>query len=99
MALVDQVALFDVVAGAVAAAALAYLLYAETVTVHYPRFFRWVLAGLLVFAVTGPVIGTLAPAFIHAVHGVAALAVTVGLYGLLARELGGEERLDGLFEG
>lgn len=99
MTLVDQIALFDVFAGTVAAAALAYLLYAETVTVHYPRFFRWVLAGLLVFAVTGPVIGSLAPAFIHAVHGAAGLAVSVGLYGLLDRELGGEERFEGLLEG
>lgn len=99
MALVDQVAVFDVLAGVIAAAALVYLLYAETVTVHYPRFFRWVLAGLLVFAVTGPVIGTVAPAYIHAVHGVAGLAVTAGLYGLLARELDGGGRFERLFEG
>lgn len=97
MALVDQVALFDFAAGGVAAAALAYLLYAETVAVHYPRFFRTVLVGLLVFAVTGPVIGIFAPAFIHAVHGIAALFVTVGLYGLLARELSGDQGFEGLF--
>lgn len=99
MALVDSVALFDFAAGAVAAVALAYLLYVETVAVHYPRFFRTVLAGLLVFAVTGPVIGIVAPAFIHAVHGIAALFVTVGLYGLLQGELEGAAQFEGLFSG
>lgn len=96
MALVDSIALFDFAAGAVAAVALAYLLYAETVSVHYPRFFRTVLAGLLAFAVTGPVVGTLAPAFIHAVHALAALFVTVGLYGLLQRELDEDDSFEGL---
>lgn len=99
MALVDTVALFDFAAGAVAAVALAYLLYAETVAVHYPRFFRTVLVGLLVFAVTGPVIGTFAHAFIHAVHGIAALFVTIGLYGLLHRELIDAEQFEGMFRG
>lgn len=99
MALVDSVALFDFAAGAVAAVALAYLLYAETVAVHYPRFFRTVLVGLLVFAVTGPIIGTVAPAFIHAVHGIAALFVTVGLYGLLLGELDDAAQFEGMFGG
>lgn len=99
MALVDAVGLFDFAAGAVAAVALAYLLYAETIAVHYPRFFRTVLIGLLVFAITGPIIGTFAPAFIHAVHGIAALFIAVGLYGLLAGEIGDDERFEGLFDG
>lgn len=97
MALADTVALFDFAAGAVAAVSLAYLLYAETVTVHYPRFFRTVLVGLLAFAVTGPVIGTIAPAYIHAVHALAGLFVTVGLYGLLDRELTADEQFEGMF--
>lgn len=99
MVFVDSVALFDFAAGAVAAVALASLLYAETVAVHYPRFFRTVLVGLLVFAETGPVIGTVAPAFIHAVHGIAGLFATVGLYGLLQGELGDAAQFEGMFGG
>jgi hypothetical protein len=97
MALAGSIALFDFAAGAVSAVALVYLLYAETVAVHYPRFFRTILVGLLAFAITGPVIGTFAPAFIHAAHAVAGLFVTIGLYGLLARELEEEEQFAGLF--
>lgn len=96
MTLADTVALFDFAAGAVAAVSLAYLLYAETVTVHYPRFFRTVLLGLLAFAVTGPVIGTFAPALIHAVHALAGLFITIGLYGLLDRELHEAEQFAGM---
>lgn len=97
MALGHPVALFDFAAGVVSAAALAYLLYAETVTVHYPRFFKTVLVGLLIFAVTGPVIGTFASELIHGAHAVAGLFVAVGLYGLVSRELDDEERFEGLF--
>lgn len=94
MALVDSVAMFDFVGGGVAAVALVYLLYTESIAVHYLRFFRTILIGLLVFAITGPIIGTVEPALIHADHAVAGLFVTIGWYGLLARETEAETRFE-----
>lgn len=92
MVAVGTIAAFDFAVGGAAGVALLYLLYSETVVVHYARFFRLITAGLLGYAVTGPVVGTLAPEYIHAVHGVATLAVVGGLYGLVRDEL--EETTD-----
>jgi len=78
---------FDLVAGTVAALALGYLLVSEQVIVHYVRFFRITTFGLLVFAVTGPLVGLFAPAFVHVVHGIAVLFVSIALFGLVRDEL------------
>lgn len=61
-------AVFDLAAGSLAALGLAYLLVSVTVVVHYRAFFRTVALGLFAFAVTGPVVGRLAPSLVHAVH-------------------------------
>lgn len=71
-------------AGAVAGVGFVYLLLSESVVVTYGRFFKVVTAGLLIFAVTGPFIGSFAPAVIHAVHALAAAFVAAGLALLLA---------------
>lgn len=78
-----DIALLDFALGSVAALGLCYLLYAETLVVHYERFFRLITAGLLVYALTGPVIGTVAPAYIHLIHAAAGLCITVGLWTLV----------------
>lgn len=88
MTTVGTVIAVEFALGAVGAAAMLYLLYSETLVVAYDRFFRVVAVGLLVFALTGPAFQLFAPALLHAVHGLAGLFVTVGLYDLVARELG-----------
>lgn len=89
MSAYSLLSLFDFAAGSVAALGLAYLLVSDTVVVHYRGFFRTVALGLFAFAATGPVIGEFAPSLVHAVHGLAALAVTVALYRLVARSVEG----------
>ncbi|WP_232703471.1 hypothetical protein [Halobacterium wangiae] len=91
MVAIADIALLDFVLGSVAALGLLYLLYAETLVVHYQRFFRLITVGMLVYALTGPVIGTLAPAYIHLIHAAAALCITVGLWDLVQEDLRGEE--------
>lgn len=97
MVAVSTIALVDLVLGGVAGAGLLYLLYAETVVVHYRRFFRLITFGMLVYAVTGPVVGTLAPAYIHLVHGTAALCIAVGLYDLVQEDLSRDDAFEAVF--
>lgn len=83
----STIAAVDFALGAVASVGLLYLYYAETMVVHYERFFRLITLGLLVYAVTGPIVGSLAPAYIHAIHGTAVLFITVGLFDLVREDL------------
>ena len=64
-----------------------YLLYAETIVVHYASFFRIVTAGLLLFAVTAPIIIKFAPVWIHSIHALSALFISIGAYSLIQQEL------------
>jgi len=80
---IADIAVLDFVLGSVAALGLLYLLYAESLVVHYERFFRLITVGMLVYALTGPVIGTIAPAYVHLIHATAALFITVGLWDLV----------------
>lgn len=83
MVSVAAIAAVDFALGAAAVLGLLYLLYTETVVVHYPRFFRLITLGLLVYAATGPVVGTLAPAYIHLIHGLAGVFIAAGLWDLV----------------
>jgi hypothetical protein len=87
MSAISTIGVFDFAAGTLAALGLAYLLVSESVVVHYRSFFRTTALGLFAFAATGPVVGTLAPSLIHAVHGFAALVVTVALYRLVRESI------------
>lgn len=91
MVSVSTIAAVDLVLGIVAALGLLYLFYAGTMVVHYRRFFRLITLGLLVYAVTGPIIGEIAPAYIHAVHGTAVLFITAGLYDLVREDLADDD--------
>ena len=86
MALDSAFGILNFAAGAIAGVGFLYLLASESIVVTYGRFFKIVTAGLLVFAVTGPLIGSFAPAVIHAVHALAAAFIAVGLWLLLASE-------------
>ena len=96
MVAIADIAVLDFVLGSVAALGLLYLLYAETLVVHYERFFRLITVGMLVYALTGPVIGTVAPAYIHLIHATAALFITVGLWDLVQEDLRGEEHFQAI---
>lgn len=82
---ISTIATFDLAVGTIAGVLLLYLLYSEVMVVHYPRLFRPITVGLLVYAVTGPVVGRLAPELVHLIHGLATLSIAVGL-ALLVRE-------------
>ncbi|GAB6878598.1 hypothetical protein JCM17823_08720 [Halorubrum gandharaense] len=79
------------VSGLLGALGAAYLLYVDTIVVHYTRFFRIIAAGLLVFVATAPVVYLFAVELIHAVHALAAAVISVGLYTLIRAELASNE--------
>lgn len=64
-----------------------YLLYADAITVHYTSFFEIVTAGLLLFAVTAPIIVQFAPDSIHAVHAISAVFISLAAYRLIQQEI------------
>jgi len=70
---------FDLAIGAVSGIGLVYLAYIQR-SVGYRRFFYFIVAGILLFAVGGPLVDLVKPHWLHAVHGVAALFVILGLY-------------------
>lgn len=96
MVAISTIAAVDFVLGTAAGLGLLYLLYSGSV-VHYDRFFRIITAGLLAYAVTGLVLQTLEPALIHAVHGVATIAIAIGCYGLVSTEIAPEDDFAALF--
>lgn len=79
-----EAALWAVVllSGLVGGLGAAYLLYVDTIVVHYTTYFRTIAVGLLGFAVTAPVVFALAPGWIHAVHALAVVCISLGLYSL-----------------
>jgi hypothetical protein len=77
--------------GILGAVGAGYLLYTDTVVVHYAGFFKLVTTGLLLFAASAPIIVRFAPDLIHGVHALSALFISVGLYGLVRQEFGTED--------
>lgn len=98
MSTIATIGTIDFALGTIASLGLIYLLYSETMVVHYRRFFRLITFGLLLYAGTGPLIGTFAPAYIHAVHGTAALFIVLGLYDLVRGDLHREVDLSVLLD-
>lgn len=72
--------------GITAGTALGYLLYEDVFVVGYPRFFRIIVVGMFIFAVSGLLIGLFLPRGIHGVHAVSAFVMAAGLYDLLVGE-------------
>lgn len=73
--------------GIIGALGTGYLLYDDSIVVHYTSFFGIITAGLFIFAVTAPIIVFLAPGFIHAIHAISALFISIGLYTLIREQL------------
>lgn len=72
--------------GVLGALGTGYLLYSNSIMVHYTVFFKIITAGLLIFAVTAPVIVEFAPDWIHAIHALSAVFISIGLYTLIRQE-------------
>lgn len=72
--------------GITSGAVLAFLLYKDVFVVGYPRFFRIIIVGMIIFAASGLLIGLFLPRGIHGVHAVSAFVMAAGLYDLLVSE-------------
>lgn len=81
--LLHGIVLFSGISGALGTG---YLLYSDSIMVHYAGFFKIITAGLLIFAVTAPVIVEFAPDWIHAIHALSAVFISIGLYTLIRQE-------------
>lgn len=77
---VDVFQLYNLLIGSLSMAGFVYLLTRHRTIGSYHRFVHVLLLGLLVFAVGGPVVDLVAPAWAHVVHTVAAVLVIYGLY-------------------
>jgi len=84
-------ALYNLAVGLLSGAGLVYLAYSQRFVVGYRRFFYLLIAGLLAFAIGGPLADLYAPAVSHAVHGLAALLVILGLYDPVHNDLRKDE--------
>lgn len=80
-------AAYNLVVGVVAAVGISYLLYVQQYVVEFRRFLYSLLVGFLLFSVGGPLVELYAPAWSHAVHGVAALFVVFALYSPVHNDL------------
>lgn len=78
---------YNLLVGVVTTAGLFYLLYSQRHVVGYRRFMDFLIGGFLLFDIGGPLAALLAPAWVHAVHGTAALLIVVGLYDLVHNNL------------
>lgn len=87
----DLLELYNLVLGLLSGIGLVYLAYSQRFSVGYRRFFHLLIAGLLVFAVGGPLADLFAPDVSHAIHGVAALFVILGLYDPVHNDLRKDE--------
>lgn len=90
VAMVDVATLLHgvvLLSGVLGALGTGYLLYSDAIIVHYTGFFKIITAGLLLFAVTAPIIVEFAPESIHAIHALSALFISIGLYTLVRQEL------------
>ena len=83
--------LYNVLVGGLSAVGLLYLAWSQRSGVGYRRFFDLLIAGFLVFAVGGPVTDIVAPSLNHAVHGLAAVLVSLGLYDPVRNDLRKDE--------
>lgn len=77
----------NVVFSAISAAGLGYLLLSGKYVIGYPVFFKRVLIGLFLYAVTG-LVGLVNPMpALHLVHAVSAVFVAAGCYSLVVARL------------
>ena len=93
----DVLRLYNLAMGFLSLAGLAYLAYSQRFAVGYRRSINFIVGGFLLFSVMGPLADVFRPDAAHFVHGLAALLVVFGLYGLLHGDLNGREWPELLF--
>lgn len=86
----DPFLLYDVVVGFLTTGGLVYMVYIQQV-VRYRQFLYFLIAGVLLFAIGGPLAALYLPNWIHVVHGFAALFVIFTLYNPVHNDLRHEE--------
>ncbi|MFP4626559.1 MAG: ArsR family transcriptional regulator [Natronomonas sp.] len=79
--------LYNLLAGIFTVSGFLYLLTRGRTIYSYHRFVHVLVAGLLVFAVGGPLADIFAPTFAHLIHAIAAILVIYGLYSPLHNDL------------
>jgi hypothetical protein len=87
MAVADTLTLYNLALGFVGSIALMYLLYIERFVVGNRRFLLVTTFGILLFIGFAPLMAVLAPAYVHVVHGFAAVFVILGLYDPVTNDL------------
>lgn len=83
----DLFLVYNVFVGIVSGGGFVYLFTRIRIEDPYRPFIRLLVLGLLVFLVVGPLVDLLIPQFLHVVHALSAILVTVGLYHPLANDL------------
>lgn len=76
----------------ITAGGLTYLVYSGRFAVGYATFFRTIIVGLILFIISGLIVGYVQPSWRHAVHMIATLAVTGGLYELVISDVADPDR-------
>lgn len=79
--------LYNLLAGIFTVSGFLYLLTRGRSIYSYHRFVHVLVAGLLVFAVGGPLADIFAPSFAHLIHAIAGILVIYGLYSPLHNDL------------
>jgi hypothetical protein len=87
----DLLQLYNLGVGMLSAVGLVYLAYSQRFVVGYRRFFYLLIAGLLVFAVGGPLADLFFADYAHVVHGLAGVLVILGLYDPVHNDLRKDE--------
>lgn len=83
--------LYNLAVGLLSGIGLVYLAYSQRFVIGYRRFIYLLIIGFLVFSIGGPLVDIFAPALAHAVHGIAALFVILGLYDPVHNDLRKDE--------
>lgn len=83
--------LYNLLVGGLSAVGFLYLLTHERSFGSYRRFVYILVLGILIFALGGPLVDILAPAWSHAVHVVSAVFVIYGLYNPIRNDLRRDE--------
>lgn len=86
--------LYNLFVGGLSAVGFLYLLTHNRSFGSYRRFVYILVLGILIFALGGPLVDIVAPAWSHAVHVVSALFVIYGLYNPIHNDLRREEWAD-----
>lgn len=83
--------LYNLLVGGLSAVGFVYLLVRGRSVGSYQRFVHYLVLGILIFAVGGPLADLFAPTWSHGVHVLSAVLVIYGLYNPVSNDLRREE--------